>query len=219
MESLDPGALRADARRNHDRIRAAAVEVFRDRGLSAPLEDIAAAAHVSKATVFNRFGGRAGLIDAVIDEVGAQELLDVIERARAVDDTEERIRWYVAALRDLQYRLPAVNGVILRQVPGSRGLMELCSQGERFHEELVAQGVATGVLAETFEPEDFQALAIETALVLEERGRPPRPGYDRRTTFLLDGIARSVRPGRPARPARHPSHDGSGERTDPGDEA
>ncbi|WP_152351876.1 TetR/AcrR family transcriptional regulator [Brachybacterium subflavum] len=212
MDRLDPGALRADARRNHDRIRAAAVEVFRDRGLSAPLEDIAAAAHVSKATVFNRFGGRAGLIDAVIDEVGAQELLDVIERARTVADVGERIRWYVAALRDLQYRSPAVNGVILRQVPGSRQLMELCSRGEAFHEELVEQGVASEALAQAFEPEDFHALAIGTALVLEERGRPPRPGYDRRTAFLLDGIAR---PARVARPARHPSHDGSDEGADP----
>lgn len=212
METLDPGPLRADARRNHDRIRAAAVEVFRERGLSAPLEDVAAAAHVSKATVFNRFGGRAGLIDAVIDDVAAQELLGVIERARAVVDIGERIRWYVAAQRDLQYRQPAVNGVILRQVPGSRELMELCRRGEAFHEELAEQGLASGFLAETFEPEDFHALAIETALVLEERGRPPRPSYDRRTTFLLDGIAR---PARVARPARHPSHDGSDEGTDP----
>lgn len=193
MESLGHGALRADARRNHDRIRAAAVGVFRERGLSAPFEDIAAAAHVSKATVFNRFGGRADLIDAVIDEVGAQELLDVIERARTVADIGERIRWYVAALRDLQYRLPAVNGVILRQVPGSRQLMELCSRGEAFHEELVAQGLAFGALDAAFEPEDFHALAIGTAVVLEERGRPPRPSYDRRTTFILDGIARTAR--------------------------
>ena len=63
--------LRSDARRNVDRIRAAAVGVFRERGLSAPLEDVAEAAGVSKATIFNRFGGRIGLIDAVVGELVA----------------------------------------------------------------------------------------------------------------------------------------------------
>ncbi|MGO2684509.1 MAG: TetR family transcriptional regulator, partial [Microbacterium sp.] len=50
---MSPSTLRADARRNVDLIRAAAVQVFRERGLAAPLEEVAAAARVSKATIFN----------------------------------------------------------------------------------------------------------------------------------------------------------------------
>lgn len=50
----------------------------------------------------------------------------VIERARATEDVAERIRVHVGGLRDLQYRMPPVNGVLLRQVPDSEVLMALC---------------------------------------------------------------------------------------------
>lgn len=185
-----PPALRADARRNIDRIHAAAVGVFGERGLSVPLEEVAAAAGVSKATIFNRFGGRIGLIDAVIDELVATELLDVVDRAREVEAVDERIRAYVGALRDLQYRAPAANGVLLQQFPDSEALMDLCRAGEAFHGELVAQGHAAGVLADGFTAHDFHALTIDNALALEHGGRPSRADYDRRTAFILGGICR-----------------------------
>ncbi|VXB58838.1 Regulatory protein, tetR family [Citricoccus sp. K5] len=184
--------LRADARRNVDRIRAAAVEVFGERGLAVPLEDVAAAARVSKATIFNRFGGRIGLIDAVIDDLVAQEMMDVIERVRAVPDVGERICAYIGALRDLQFRLSAVNGVLLQQFPDSEALMDLCRAGEAFHSELVAQGHAAGVLADGFTARDFHALTTDNALALEHGVRPSRADYDRRTAFVLGGICRRI---------------------------
>ncbi len=184
--------LRADARRNVDRIRAAAVEVFGGRGLAVPLEDVAAAARVSKATIFNRFGGRIGLIDAVIDDLVAHEMMDVIERVRAVPDVGERICAYIGALRDLQYRLSAVNGVLLQQFPDSEALMDLCRAGETFHSELVAQGHAAGVLADGFTARDFHALTTDNALALEYGVRPSRADYDRRTAFVLGGICRGI---------------------------
>ncbi len=189
-EAGAPHALRADARRNLDRIRAAAVTLFGERGLAVPLDEVAAAAGVSKATIFNRFGGRIGLIDAVIDELVANELLDVIGTAREVPDVGDRIRAYVGALRDLQYRLPAVNGVLLQQFPESAPLMELCHAGESFHDEVVAEGHAAGILAAGFEARDLHALTLDNALALEHGGRPARADYDRRTAVVLDGICR-----------------------------
>ncbi|MDN5759341.1 MAG: TetR/AcrR family transcriptional regulator [Tomitella sp.] len=183
-------ALRSDARRNIDRIRYAAIDVFREQGLSASLDDVAAAAQVSRATIFNRFGGRVGLIDEVIDEVVAAQLHDVIEESRSVSGVRERIGAYVRALRDLQYRLPAVNDVLLQEFPDSEGLMALCHAGGAFHDELVADGHADGVLAAQFLPSDFQTVVADSALVLKHRPRPPRIDYDRRTDFILNGIFR-----------------------------
>ncbi|RSN54409.1 TetR family transcriptional regulator [Amycolatopsis sp. WAC 04182] len=191
--------LRADARRNADRIRVAAVKVFRDQGLSAPLEEVAATAHVSKATIFNRFGGRAGLIDAVIDDVVATELSGIVDDTRSVTGVPERIRHYVRAIRDLQYRLPVVNDVLLQEYPESERLMDLCHLAGGIHDDLVEEGHAAGVLAHGFTPEDFHGMTIDNALVLKHGVRPSRADYDRRTGFVLDGICRSPRRGRSSR--------------------
>lgn len=190
-DSRSAPTLRSDARRNVDRIRHAAIQVFREQGLSAPLEEVAAAAEVSKATIFNRLGGRVGLIDAVIDDVVAEELRTVIEDARCVVEIRERIRTYIDALRDLQYRLPAVNDVLLQEYRDSESLLALCHVATAFHDSLVVQGHAAGVLAEDFTAADFQALARDNALALKHGGRPPRADYDRRTAFALDGICAS----------------------------
>lgn len=79
-------SLRADAARNVAQIRAAAIAAFHGRGLGTPLEEIAAAAGVSKATIYNRFGGRQGLIDAVIEELVGAEMRTIMERARQPGD-------------------------------------------------------------------------------------------------------------------------------------
>ncbi|GAA3285232.1 hypothetical protein GCM10020260_17480 [Nesterenkonia halobia] len=167
---------------------------FREQGLSAPLEEIAAAAHVSKATIFNRLGGRVGLIDAVIDDVVAGELRAVIDDAWSVTGAWERICFYVGAMRDLQYRLPAVNDVLLQEFPDSEQLMALCRIGGDFHDALVEDGHAAGVLADEFTPDDFHALTLDNALVLKHGRRPSREDYDRRTEFVLGGICRATRP-------------------------
>lgn len=195
MTSTQPASsLRADARRNADRVRHAAAEAFRDHGLSVPLEDVAAAAHVSKATIFNRFGGRVGLIDAVIDDVVASELRGIIDDTRSIAGVLEQICHYVGAIRALQYRLPAVNDVLLQEFPESEQLMELCHVAEGIHEDLVAEGHAAGVLVPEFTPGDFHALTLVNALALKHGSRPSWADYDRRTGFLLGGICRPARP-------------------------
>lgn len=153
-----------------------------------PLEEVAKAAGVSKATIFNRFGGRVGLIEAVIEEVVATELFAVIDHTRTIDDVGERIAYYLTALRDLQYRQPAVNDVLLQAYPHSRQLMEICRVGGEFNDELVAAARDSGALRPEFTASDLHALVHDNALALKHGARPLRDDYDRRTTYLLDGI-------------------------------
>lgn len=190
MREQDPTGLRSDARRNVDRIRAAAVKAFREQGFSASLDEVASRAGVSRATIFNRFGGRTGLIDAVCDAVVTSELRGIIDDARSTSGIKVRIREYIAALRDIQYRIPAVNDVLLQEFPEAGELMALCHSGGRFHDELVAEGCAEGILSTSFTAEDFHELVLDNATVLKHRGRPARPDYDRRTEFVLNGILR-----------------------------
>src|SRR3954471_12325462 len=60
--------LRADAQRNRERIIAAAVEVFAERGLEASTADIARRAGVGEATLFRRFPSKDDLIIAILAE-------------------------------------------------------------------------------------------------------------------------------------------------------
>ncbi len=63
---LEPAApLRADARRNHDALVAAAAEVFADLGVDVPTKAIADKAGVGVGTVYRRFPKRSDLVVAV----------------------------------------------------------------------------------------------------------------------------------------------------------
>ncbi|MGP3941448.1 MULTISPECIES: TetR/AcrR family transcriptional regulator [Streptomyces] len=64
--------LRADARRNRDKILAAAVRVFAEEGLDAHLERIAKEAGVGSATLYRNFATREALIEAVYRNEVAQ---------------------------------------------------------------------------------------------------------------------------------------------------
>lgn len=77
--------LRADARRNLDRILDAAVEVFAELGPDAPIDEIARRAGVGHGTVFRRFPTKSALRAAVVasrlDEMQAH-----VEELRRRDD-------------------------------------------------------------------------------------------------------------------------------------
>jgi len=59
---------RADARRNHERVLAAASEVFTEHGLDATIPQVAARAGVGKATVYRSFPTKADLVRALAQE-------------------------------------------------------------------------------------------------------------------------------------------------------
>ena len=58
-------ASRADARRNHERVVAAAVEIFRKHGIQASVPQIATRAEVGKATVYRSFPTKEDLLEQV----------------------------------------------------------------------------------------------------------------------------------------------------------
>jgi AcrR family transcriptional regulator len=65
----DTAPERADAARNRRRVLDAAKKLFDERGIAAvTLDDVVAAAGVGKGTLFRRFGDKAGLAVALLDE-------------------------------------------------------------------------------------------------------------------------------------------------------
>jgi AcrR family transcriptional regulator len=73
LPALEQPRERGDAAANRKRILAAAHTLFAERGVDGTSMDaVAAAARVGKGTLFRRFGDRAGLIDALLDDAMAE---------------------------------------------------------------------------------------------------------------------------------------------------
>jgi AcrR family transcriptional regulator len=181
-------SLRADAARNVAQIRSAAIAAFHGRGLSTPLEEIAVAAGVSKATIYNRFGGRSGLIDAVIGELVAAEMYAIMDRAQRVEDPWESIATYVTDRRDLQFREPAFTDALLMTYPESRQLLALAEAATAITDDLVQRGHDAGVVRRDFTAGDLYYADVANGLALRDLPTPSREDYDRRTRFFLDGL-------------------------------
>jgi len=70
LQSLQQRPKRADARRNYDKVLAAAREAFAERGASTSLEEVARRAEVGIGTLYRHFPNRQALLEAVyVDEV------------------------------------------------------------------------------------------------------------------------------------------------------
>ncbi|MBJ7601831.1 MAG: TetR/AcrR family transcriptional regulator [Candidatus Dormibacteraeota bacterium] len=181
-------ALRADAARNVAQLRTAALAAFRGRGLTTPLEEIAAAAGVSKATIYNRFGGRHGLVDAVIGELVATEMYAIMESAGRVEDPWERIATYITDRRDLQYREPAFTDALRMTYPDSEQLVALAQAATEVTNGIVQQGHDAGVLRRDFTAGDLYYADVANGLALLAEAKPTREDYDRRTRLFLDSL-------------------------------
>jgi AcrR family transcriptional regulator len=180
--------LRADAARNVAQIRAAAIAAFHGRGLDTPLEEIAAAAQVSKGTIYHRFGGRDGLIDAVIGELVATEIHAIIHKAQRTDDRWEAIAAYITDRRDLQYREPAFTDALLMTYPNSRQLAALANAATVATEQLLRRGHRAGVLRTDFTAHDLYYADVANGLALRALPTPSRKDYDRRTRVFRDSL-------------------------------
>jgi AcrR family transcriptional regulator len=112
---------RADARRNYDKLVAAARTTFAEDGTSAPLEDIAQRAGVGIGTLYRHFPTRQALLEAVyVDEVDAM--------ARAANDLSELPPWEALSQWLHQYvgfaaTKKALNEALLEAAPDSDVLL------------------------------------------------------------------------------------------------
>jgi AcrR family transcriptional regulator len=61
--------MRSDARKNRERLLAAAGQVFEEKGLEASVADVARAAGVGMGTLYRRFPSKGALIEALVSEV------------------------------------------------------------------------------------------------------------------------------------------------------
>ncbi|MFB8242474.1 TetR/AcrR family transcriptional regulator [Kitasatospora purpeofusca] len=179
--------LRADARRNREKILAAAVRVFTTQGLDAHLDRVAKEAGVGSATLYRNFPTREALVEAVYrDEVA--RLCAAAPALLAEHPPAEALRVWTRLFLDY---VTTKYGMI-------DALRAIAATGESPYghsRELVRAAVATlmeacaaaGVIRTDIGPADLAA-ALE-GIALTSAGADRRPQAERLLDLTLDGLA------------------------------
>jgi AcrR family transcriptional regulator len=180
--------MRADARRNRERILAAARDVLVDQGPDAPLDAIAIAAGVGIGTLYRRFPDRRALVRAVV--------LDVLglaaEEARlALDEEADAFRALARYLhRVLDLRVSAVMPALLDHMPPDEEIASIRTRSWGLFQELIGRAHATGTLRPDVTFADIGMLLVRLARPLP--GPIPRDLDNRlahrHLELLLDGL-------------------------------
>ena len=101
-------AMRADARRNQERLLDAARELIAERGAGVPLEDVAKRAGVGIATLYRRFPDRDALLRAVV--------LDALTRTRLAAERAAELDPFEALATYLRFALELRVSAVMPQV-------------------------------------------------------------------------------------------------------
>ena len=198
-----PTVLRADAARNRERIVAAAIEGFSERGYEASTAEIAARAGVGEATLFRRFPSKDDLITAIVQMM--------LEEAAAVAtsclEEEDPWRGVERFLYEMAERASQDHGISDANKEQCMASPTLAGERRRVLDltaKLVKRAQGAGVLRDDITRQDLMFLMVAVASVGEVPFDGLRPDlWKRYLGIVLDGL----RPGntsklRPPAPPR-----------------
>jgi AcrR family transcriptional regulator len=186
-------ALRADARRNRDRIVAAARVVFAEDGLGASMNAVARRAGVSLATLLRRFPSRDLLVAAALgDRMG--EFAALVERALEDPDPWNGFCWLVRRICALQAGDRGFTEVLTKAFPGAGEFEELREQSYRRTVELFDRAKAAGALRPDFSPHDFPMVLMANAGVVTATAGLAPTTSPRLIAYLLQAFSTGAGP-------------------------
>lgn len=160
-----PG-LRADARRNRDRVLKMAMQHFAAHGVNASLEEIARAAGVGAGTLYRHFPSREALLAAALQDRQA-ELREQARIAHEIADADDALSVWLDAL---QHYLRSFNGLpepVLAAVKERASPLTLsCDSLLRITEEFLARAQQHGRARATITANDLFLSTLGIAWVL-----------------------------------------------------
>jgi AcrR family transcriptional regulator len=187
--------LRADARRNRERILEAAKEVFAEKGADAQMDDVARRAGVGVGTVYRHFPNK----DVLMGELVTQKFSSITEKAREVLDREdawegfsELVSWSAGQM--------ATNGA-LREALRDAGAAYEYAEPARMELEAVVDKLVKRAQRQGELRKDFRAAELGMLIggVCASMGTPGND-WRRHLEIVLDGLrAKPAGRGRRAR--------------------
>ena len=193
-------SLRADARRNRERLVDAARHVFAEDGLDASLNEVARRAGVGVATLFRRFPTRADLIATAFADPMA-EYAALVETALADPDPWHGFCDYVRAVCAMQAGDRGLTDVLTRSFPTAKELE--AQRDEAFHRfiELIERAKQAGSLRADFVAEDLPMLLMANAGVATATAGAAPETSPRFVEYLLQAFAARAAEPLPAPPS------------------
>jgi AcrR family transcriptional regulator len=187
-------ALRVDAERNRQRLITAAREMFADRGLGVPIEDIARHAGVGVATLYRRFPTRADLIAGAFEGKMAA-YADAVTQALANPDPWAGFCGYIERVCAMQAEDRGFANVLCMTLPEDR---QFEAERDRAYEnflELVRRAQAAGGLRDDFVAEDLPVLLMANAGVVAGTADAAPGAWRRFAAYMIQAFsARSTAP-------------------------
>lgn len=178
--------MRADAVRNRDRLVAAATELFTERGVDVPLDEIARAAGVSIGTLYNHFPNRGALLDVVLSD-----RLAVIDRLakQALDDADpwRGFAGFLDGLFSMQASDRSINDAVARNPVGAVDVAGECGRAGGMLAAVVDRARESGVLRADFGADDLATLMWAMSKVIAMAAGDDGI-WRRHLGFVLDGL-------------------------------
>ena len=172
--------LRADARRNRERILKAARAVFAAKGRDAHLEDVARRAKVGVGTVYRHFPTKEALLEAL-----AREQFDILTQwAREAEDAPDAWEAFHALMwRGAEHQ--ASDRALMEAVAEFKP--SVARQAEELHastERLMNRAQEQGTMRPDASGEDVRLIMCGLGSVMQMSGG----GWRRYLTVMLDGL-------------------------------
>ncbi|MEV5835691.1 helix-turn-helix domain-containing protein [Nocardia sp. NPDC052112] len=182
--------LRSDARRNRDALVNAAREVFEERGLDAPLKEVAARAGVAIGTLYNRFPTRDDLIAAAVEdriEAGGRIAQEAIEIA----DPWDAFVYLVEKVCELQAADRLLSDLALRVAP-SPAIARAQEYGHGLMRRIVTRAQESGALRPDWVLEDIAFITWSHTRIIEATAKIAPEAWRRHLALVLDGLRASA---------------------------
>jgi AcrR family transcriptional regulator len=180
--------LRADARRNRERVLESARVCFGKRGLETQMDDVAAHAGVGVGTVYRHFATKEALVDALAAAYFAREAA-LAEQALTVKDPWEAFAGFLRAGAEVLAENRALAQISADRPEVMRDAAFAADAEIGFFgtlDQLIGRAKTAGVLRPDFELEDIPAIMCSLgALQISPKGFT---SWRRVLAFVLDGL-------------------------------
>ncbi|MFE3586189.1 TetR/AcrR family transcriptional regulator [Streptomyces niveus] len=182
-----PRPMRADARRNYQRVLGEARAAFAEHGTDASLEDVARRAGVGIGTLYRHFPTRQALMSAVFQEA----LADLLDRSRELAGSDRPCHALVAWLRALITHAGEYRGLsralMSASYDASSGLTQCSTKLRTAGELLLVRAQMSGDVRADTSIDDLMQLTNAIALAAEQAPDDPELA-DRLLTLTLTGL-------------------------------